>query len=280
MPDSHRRCFAEKAERDALARAYGGSQAHERATALRQTELSYDDWLTVRTATFKVWFGDWEAARAEQRLDSMTPVTVPVPDEWRALSLEQWRAKMVDTLEKLMGNEEIGKPAVPIVHPELGEIFVNRDGINKTKNASADPAKILVAANIRKVLPQAIYSQSTPLNRPKKDTRLEGYTTLYSKVDAGGVPLIAIFTVERKTDRKWYYNTVMKLASVNEKTREFQIGGVTGKPVQVSPLAGLREGKREPLVRVNREAVCTALNPNTAGPTAQAVRDYGNRLAR
>jgi len=187
---------------------------------------------------------------------------------------------MVDALEKLMGNEEVGKTAVPIVHPELGEIFVNRDGINKTKSASADPAKILVAANVRKVLPQAIYSHSTPLNRPKKDKRLEGYATLYSKVDVGGVPLVAVFTVERKTDGRWYYNTVMKLASVDEKTREFQIGGVTDKPVQVSPLAGLREGKREPLVRVNREELSTALNPHTGEPTAQAVRDYENRLAR
>jgi len=279
MPHSHRCCFAKKAERDAIARAYGGRQAHERATALGQTELSYDEWLTVRTPAFKVWFGDWEAARAEQRLDSMTPVTVPVPDEWRDLPLKDLRRGMNENLRSLMANKEIGKAATPIVHPEFGTILVGTDGFKKTRSTSADPAKILIAANLPSILPHAIYSHSELLNKPKSDTRITGYATLYAKVDVIGIPLIAVFTIERKTDADWYYNTVARYAE-NAKTREFQAGGVTSKPVQGSPLAGLREGKREPLARVNREAVCSALNPNTAEPTAQAVRDYENRLAR
>ncbi|WP_156469198.1 hypothetical protein, partial [Cephaloticoccus primus] len=233
----------------------------------------------MRTPEFKEWFGDWESLRAQKRLDEMEPVVVPIPDEWRGLSLEQWRSKMVDSLGSLMADERKGRLATAIVHPELGEIFVNRDGINKTKSASADPAKILVAANLKDVLPQAVYAHSRPLNKPKRDILIEGYATLYAKVEVGGVPLIAVFTVERKTDGKWYYNTVMRLASENEKTRKFQIGGLTGGPVQGAPLAGLAEGKRDVLHRVNPESVSKTVDPDTGEPSAEGLAESGEYTA-
>jgi len=111
------------------------------------------------------------------------------------------------------------------------------------------------------------------VHKPKRDTRITGYATPYTKVDISGLPLVAVFTVERKTDGDWYYNTVARYDE-NAKTREFQASGVTGKPVQGSPLADLLEGKREPLARVNREALSTAPNPRTGEPTKEAVRDY------
>gem|GEM_PF-3251752 len=250
----------------AVERATGGRAVYEAQKAAGKTELGYNQWLQVRTPEFKAWFGDWEQLRAEKQLDAMEPVKVPVPDEWRSMDTKAMRAEMVTRLEALLPDEEANRLATPVVHPELGEIFVNREGIKKTKNASADSAKILVAANIQEVLPKAIYSHSEPLNKPKKDKRLEGYVRLYAKVVVDGVPLTAVFTVERKTDGKWYYNTVMRLASEDEKTREFQIGGVTDSSVQVSPLAGLAEWKREAFERVNPESVSKAVNPKTGEP--------------
>jgi len=67
MPDSERsRLLA--AETEAIARVYGGRQTYERGTAFGQTELTYDDWLTVRTLAFKARFGDWEAVRGVGQL--------------------------------------------------------------------------------------------------------------------------------------------------------------------------------------------------------------------
>lgn len=66
-------------------RAYGGKAAYERAKAAGKTKLTYGQWVQVRTPNFKVWFGDWEAVRAQERLDAMEPVQVRVPDAWRDL---------------------------------------------------------------------------------------------------------------------------------------------------------------------------------------------------
>jgi len=84
MPHSDRSHFP-KTESDAVARAHGGRQAHERAIALGQTELDYEDWITIRTPTFKVWFGDWEAARGVEQLVHIEPLNLdtlePVADQ-------------------------------------------------------------------------------------------------------------------------------------------------------------------------------------------------------
>ena len=42
------------------ARAYGGEAAYSQAKEAGQTELSYRQWVQVRTPAFKAWFGDWE----------------------------------------------------------------------------------------------------------------------------------------------------------------------------------------------------------------------------
>lgn len=69
----------------ATERAYGGKAAYDRAKAAGKTKLTYGQWVQVRTPNFKAWFGDWEAVRAQERLDAMEPVQVRVPDAWRGL---------------------------------------------------------------------------------------------------------------------------------------------------------------------------------------------------
>jgi len=42
-------------------RAYGGREAYDKAKAAGRTKLNYRQWVQVRTAAFKRWFGYWEA---------------------------------------------------------------------------------------------------------------------------------------------------------------------------------------------------------------------------
>jgi hypothetical protein len=57
-------------------RAYGGKPVYDKEKDAGRTKLNYRQWVQVRTPTFKQWFGDWEAVRAKNALDSMIPVTV------------------------------------------------------------------------------------------------------------------------------------------------------------------------------------------------------------
>ena len=50
----------EQKQFDETAQKYGGEDAYNQAKADGKTELSYRQWVQVRTPAFKQWFGDWE----------------------------------------------------------------------------------------------------------------------------------------------------------------------------------------------------------------------------
>ena len=50
----------EQKQFDETAQKYGGEEAYEQAKADGKTELTYRQWVQVRTPAFKEWFGDWE----------------------------------------------------------------------------------------------------------------------------------------------------------------------------------------------------------------------------
>ena len=50
----------EQKQFDETAQKYGGEEAYGQAKADGKTELSYRQWVQVRTPAFKQWFGDWE----------------------------------------------------------------------------------------------------------------------------------------------------------------------------------------------------------------------------
>jgi len=254
--------------------AYGGVQSFQKDKNAGRTKLDYRYWLVARTLEFRAEFGPWEQLRAEHRVDATAPTDIHYPNRWRGLSLETIREEMTKGLSKLKGNEREGKAPVPILHPELGAILVGKGGIGKTKAHSADAAKILVASQIQSLIPKAIYSHSEVLHKEKRNSQIVGYSTLLAKVHIEKSPMVAVFTAERKTDGVWYYNTVV-LHEPKEKTREFQIDGLTRTAlVQVASLAGLERSEGEFFERVNPDFVSKELDAETGEPTAAAIRGF------
>ena len=50
----------EQRQFDETAAQYGGEEVYNKAKANGETELTYRQWVQVRTPAFKAWFGDWE----------------------------------------------------------------------------------------------------------------------------------------------------------------------------------------------------------------------------
>ena len=242
----------------ATERTYGGKAAYDRAKAAGKTKLTYGQWVQVRTPNFKEWFGDWEAVRAQERLDAMEPVQVRVPDAWRGLGHAELRQKMAEELDRMV------REKTQIEHPELGMIQVGRAGAKKTSGSARDPAKSLVAADIEALIPASIYARTEP-SRGGDGPDIEGYSTLLARVDVDGVPLVASFTVRHQSDGQWYYNAVA-LHDGKEKAQDSY-----GRPDQqagsrFAPIAGLSDFIRRPLARVNPEAVSKVVDSATGEP--------------
>lgn len=236
-------------------KAYGGRKAYDRAKAAGKTKLSYGQWVQVRTPRFKRWFGDWEAVRAQQRLDDMKPVQVRVPDAWRGLSVAELRQRVRDALDDLVRTRST------IPHPELGEIKIGRAGAGKTISEGRDPAKLLVAADLGKVLPSSVFASAAPSQGKASDS----FAKLLARVEIDGHPLVAVMTVRRQPDGDWYYNTVAL------EDGEMRPGGSNRAPdaagVQEQPtISGLADFVRRPLTRVNPATVSKVVDPETGEP--------------
>ena len=59
-------------ERLATIRESGGRRAYDEAAKHGRTVLSYHDWLTVRSPSFKAWFGDWQAGESSRAVHPRT----------------------------------------------------------------------------------------------------------------------------------------------------------------------------------------------------------------
>ena len=64
------------AEKEAVRKQYEGTAQWMKAPNGEATNLTEDQWLTVRTPAFKAWFGDWEKASAAHEIHALIPVEV------------------------------------------------------------------------------------------------------------------------------------------------------------------------------------------------------------
>lgn len=243
-------------------RAYGGREAFERSRADGRTKLGYRQWVQVRTPAFKAWFGDWEALRAQRRLDAMEPVQVRMPDEWIGLSHAELRQRVADALDAMV------RERATVMHPELGEIRVGRAGQRKTVAEGRDPAKLLISADLQNVLPKAVHAVSEAAD----GQNVLGYAKLLAKVRVGSADLVAVFAVREQSDGHWYYNTVA-VQDAQKQTPD-ESGAATAGPARDATtdgeghplLTAVKDFVRRPLKRVNLGSVSKVVDPDTGEP--------------
>jgi len=139
------------AERDTVARAYGGKRAYEKNAALGQTLLDYDDWITARTLGFKTWFGDWEAARARQQLFAMSAISLSqtTPDT-KALKAGKSKIEAARVTAKIAYEKSMIRG--PVKMQDGRSIKLTMVGFKETRRHSADPRVLDLLSNIRSVL--------------------------------------------------------------------------------------------------------------------------------
>jgi len=269
MPNPERSRFA-AAEREAIARAYGGKQAHERASALGQTELVYADWITARTPVFKAWFGDWEAAQARKLIWAMTAVAITAlaPDlaalaqgktEIEALRISAW--------EKYKEARRKG----PVAMLDGREVKLTRVGFFETKGHSADRRPLDLFSNLRGVLGKAIYLTSAlPSHQRKASATTRAFHYYGAKVDLTGETLYARLVIRENVNETIYYDN--DLSSAEAVTG--QGGGAGLNESGAAHLGGDMRTLRQLLDLVNPRPLRTAPNPRTGEPSEQDSRDY------
>lgn len=205
----------------------------------------------TKTPAFVRWFGNWEAASAEARLDAMQPVTIRVPAEWQGLPLADLRRRVQTSLEAL------GDSSKPLLHPEIGEVKVVKRGIGKALSASADPAKLMVLGDLRNAFENSIYASSKPA---EGKPNVMGYDKLLARVNIDGQELVAVLTVETLRNGQQFYNAV----TLNDGQKKAPVASPRDTPIAgeraTSANTGTTNFVRRELERVNPDTVSKAVD--------------------
>ena len=251
-------------------RVYGGMPAYERAKAAGRTELSYDDWIRVRTPSFIEANGDWLALRAQTRLDEKPPIKLTTPPAWAGHSGKKVVSDVMDALKQMVRQDEV------LRHDELGEIRVGSAGVKKATSNSADPAKRVVLNQLREAFEHSIYASSS------RDVKGEGqmaYHKLLAPIEVDGVPLVAVFTVREDSNGAFFYNAVT--LDRNEKAPAASPADMSKTAQRSSPAnTGAASFVRQALERVNPATVTVPINPTTGEPLVESAVRYSRASQR
>ncbi len=241
-------------------RAYGGQDAYDRARAAGRTKLNYRQWVQVRTAHFKRWFGDWEASRAQERLDAMEPVALNLPDNLRGASLTQLREAVKMYLDALAESNTTAK------HEMLGEVGFSKGNNKKAVSTGATAEKLHAARDIVNVIESAIHFDSALSAKPDEARHGVTYHALAAKVSAFGREFVAVVTVKQSPDGQRFYNNIA-VQSGQEKAPAAYPGERASKDVgSTTAFTGADASLLPAMRRVNPAEVSKVVDPETGEP--------------
>lgn len=249
----------------ATEKAYGGKQAWQKAKDDGRTKLSYRQWIQVRTAAFKRWFGDWESVALHNRIMGVAPIKVSAKHLKTEGSYKELRTEAVDSYK---GPEEI-------TNKETGEaIRVAKSGINNALQHGMNLQKRAVVSGLDQLLENAALVAVDSENMRQGVKAVE---TFASPVTIDSEAFVARLVVRELQDGRRFYDH--ELSAIESERPTGNSGGSQASfgSRQSEPQPSVSLGKRmlEQALAVNPSTVSKAVDPATGEPLASEVDKFG-----
>lgn len=159
------------------------------------SNLTYEQWVQVRTPSFKQWFGDWESAVAVDWVMSSEPVA-----KLSELMFQKGESgNLVDRVLKYWGNR------ITVSHPELGAVILDKEGVKSSIGHGIGREKASGFALVPQIIENGrIVSRETNWKNRGYDTAV-----IAAPIQMGGVDYIAEAVVaQRPSSNKFYLHEV------------------------------------------------------------------------
>ena len=175
---------------------YEGLDKWMKVPNVEPTNLTEDQWVTVRTPAFKNWFGDWEgkfiAQRAKDYLDNHGPVGKITGNEF-----EKSEASLIDRVEEYYKNS--GNSIVN--NSKLGNITLDRRGVKDSIGHGIGRTKAAAYAVVPEVIKHGfVYAEENNWKNRGYDTAV-----IIANVEIGEKPYICEVVVTKSDNRQGFY---------------------------------------------------------------------------
>ena len=211
----------------------------------KDTNLSPEQWVTVRTKAFKKWFGDWELAYKKDFLLNGKEVSTLTGEEFKKVEGK--------TLTEQVGeyfNSIGGKAYSPI----YGEVILNEDGAEDSFAHGIGRTKAIAYAAVKDVIEQGVI---VDYDANHKDREYDS-VVISAPIEIAGDRWICSVVITRRADNRFYLHEVIeqkRLSSEGSNTVQGQPQRPSGLPRGALQLRGRCrrvEGRRRGRQRILR----------------------------
>ena len=189
---------ATEAERAEIERAANANGTWLKAPNGNPSELTPEQWVTVRTRAFKEWFGDWEKAARIEKLRDSVPVEISGREIEEGADIKSYRKNAKEYGSRLRGtylNRDTGK-----------RIAISMGGINEVLSHDASPSQFKSIAAIPQMVENGIYIESRENEDIKKHPDVGSYDYFVCGLKIGGVDYTAKIVVANQRNGERYYD--------------------------------------------------------------------------
>jgi hypothetical protein len=201
-------------QKEAVRRQYEGTALWMKAPNGVQTNLTEEQWLTVRTPAFKAWFGDWEQVATQRALAESTPLPIShVLFGWEGKELRKAAQKIYQNDYQKNGD------AIAVQTQEGRHVVLGMRGFREIKNHSADALVLKIVSNLREIVKNGrfLFTDTVSKENNSKADNTKAFHYYAAKVDVDGKAYYVRFVVREYTNRSLYYDHDLTSVEAVEK---------------------------------------------------------------
>lgn len=181
-----------QSQKEAVRKQYEGTAQWMKAPNGKVTNLTEDQWLTVRTPAFKAWFGDWEVSNALEFALHGDPVTSLTGKEFQPDGV-----KLTDKVPQWYKAHFNGVAT----NPELGEVKLDLEGVKDSMGHGMGREKAAAYAAVPYIIKHGVvYDRQTNWKQRGYDTAV-----IIAPIKFAGQDYIGEVVVKRQPNRQGFY---------------------------------------------------------------------------
>ena len=214
-----------QSEMEEVRKQYEGSGQWMKAPNGQPTNLTEQQWLQVRTPSFKAWFGDWEARAGFSEADAMN--AIEIDQQLAGLEGSELRAKAKSLYKELFVNEE--HPNGTLITNRFGDpVLVNMRGYLELKHHSANPLTLRIIPQLEELIAKAAYLGRDTLSKENAHKRddTKGFSYYIAKANIDGEPYYVRIVVREYVNGTRFYDAENTLITKIKNDRQNLSSGI------------------------------------------------------
>ena len=217
----------------------------------KDTNLTPEQWVTVRTKAFKRWFGDWEKAARIEKLRTSESASIVGNEIESSDDMKQYRKNALEYGKSLRGeyrNADTGRT-----------IIINRDSLTEVLHHDGNNvAHIQSIAAIPQMVERGIFITSEPVSADASEKLKNAKEVQYyvCGLNIGGVAYTVKFVVAEYENGERYYDHSLTQIEKGDLLNRAELSSTVAD--SKSPISGIKDKRLVSILQTNSSKIVDA----------------------